>query len=203
MISLSREATRFSTSLLTRGSLMVFLGITAVSWPDRALVGAMFIAAGLLALFGLFEMIIAMRTRRTTPGWMVPMANGAACVGFALLTLVLPGLSFGLTLAFVALWLILYAALTGALALALWPMRRTRIALLAWTLLNVSLAFAAITAPHATIVTLLYVGAGYAIAFGALQVISGLWIRRVAVPYVAPSRTSSLLAADKPPALIR
>ncbi len=203
MISLFRETSRFSASLLTRGILMVFLGITAISWPDQVLAGAMLTAAVLLAVFGLFEMAIALRARKATRGWMVPMSNGAACVGFALLTLVFPGLSLGLTLALVALWLMLYAALTGALALALWPMRRTRLALLGWTLLNVSLAVAAIAAPQTTIFTLLYVGAGYAVAFGALQVISGLWIRRIAVPYVEAPHATEWLAASETPALMQ
>lgn len=187
MISLTRETSRFSASLLTRGILMIFLGITAISWPDAALVGAMLTAAALLALLGIGEMIIAVRTRRTTPGWMVPMANGAACVGFALLTVVFPSVSLELTLGLVALWLTIYAAFTFGLALALWPMQRTRITLLAWTMLNAGLAIAALTAPETTIFTLLYVGAGYAVAFGALQVASGMWIRRIAVPYVEPS----------------
>jgi uncharacterized membrane protein HdeD (DUF308 family) len=186
MQSLHRETVRFSSSLVTCGILMIFLGITAISWPDSALVGAMFLAAALLALLGSWEMIIAVRARRSTPGWMVPMANGAACVGFALLTMLLPGLSLGLTLALVALWLAFYAALTGGLALALWPMRRTRFVLLAWTALNVSLATAAVIAPQTTIFTLLYVGAAYAVAFGGLQVASGVWIRHIAVPYVEP-----------------
>jgi len=86
---------------------------------------------------------------------------------------------------------LLDASLTGALALAVWPMPRTRNALLGWTLLNVVLAVAAVTMPSATIFTLLYVGAGYALAFGALQVASGMWIRRVALPRVGATVQSA------------
>ncbi len=186
MPSLSRETANFAMSLLARGILLVILGSIAISWPDAALVGAMFTAAALLAVFGLVEMVIALRARRSTPGWMVPMANGAACVGFAMLTVVLPGVPLALTLALVAAWLLLYAGLTLALALALWPMRRTRLTLLAWTTLNVALAIVALTFREATIFTLLYVGAGYALAFGALLVASGIWVRRIAVPFVTP-----------------
>ena len=199
MISLFRETSRFSATLVARGILLVFLGITAISWPDRLLVGAMMTAAVLLLLFGLAEMTIALRARKTTRGWILPMSNGAACVGFALLTFAFPGFSLGLTLALVAVWLMLYAALTFALALALWPMRRTRLVLLAWTLLNVSLAGAAVFAPGTTIFTLLYVGAGYAVAFGALQVGSGMWMRRIAVPHVvAPDPKVWFADADAP-----
>jgi uncharacterized membrane protein HdeD (DUF308 family) len=191
MITLSRETSRFATSLIVRGTLLAFLGIAAIGWPDDALVVAMVVAAVLLGVLGAYEMLIAVRTRATTPGWMVPMASGAACVSFAILTLVFPGLALGVTLLLVAVWLVLYASLTGALALAVWPMPRTRNALLGWTLLNVALAVAAVSMPRATIFTLLYVGAGYALAFGALQVASGVWIRRVALPRVGATVQST------------
>jgi uncharacterized membrane protein HdeD (DUF308 family) len=184
MLTLSRETSRFATSLIVRGTLLAFLGIAAISWPDDVLVIAMVVGAGLLAVLGAYEMLLALRTHSATPGWMVPMASGAACVSFAILTLVLPGMALDVTLLLVAVWLVLYAALTGALALAVWPMARTRNALLGWTLLNLVLAVAAVTMPSATIFTLLYVGAGYSVAFGALQVASGMWIRRVALPRV-------------------
>lgn len=194
MIVLSHEVNRFSTSMLTRGVLMVFLGIAAIGWPDTMIVGAMLTAAILLALLGGYEMVLALRTRRTTPGWLIPMTNGAACIGFAILTLAFPGLSIDVTLILVSIWLVSYATLTGALALALWPMARTRRTLVAWTVMNLALALAAITAPQATIFTVLYVGAGYAVAFGALQVASGVWIRRIAVPFVAPPIQAGWLA---------
>ena len=186
MIVLAHEATRFSTSLLTRGGLMVLLGSAAIGWPDDLIVGAMLAAAVLLAVLGAYEMILALRTRRATPGFLVPMANGAACIGFAILTLAFPGLSLQVTLIAVSIWLVLYATLTGALALALWPMVRTRRVLVSWTVLNIALALGAVTARQATIFTVLYVGAGYAVAFGVLQVAAGMWVRRIAVPFVAP-----------------
>jgi uncharacterized membrane protein HdeD (DUF308 family) len=191
MILLSREATRFSTSLLARGALLVFLGIAAIGWPDDALLLAMLAAASVLASLGIYEMYIALRTRTATPGWMIPMADGAASIGFAILSLVFLGLRLEVTLVLVAIWLVLYATLTSGLALALWPMARTRNMLIAWTMLNLSLALLAVGAPGINIFTVLYVGAGYAVAFGALQVLSGIWIRRVAVPYVAPTTQAS------------
>ena len=191
MTTLSRETSRFATSLIVRGTLLAFRGVAAIGGPDEALVIAMVVAAGVLGVIGAYEMLLAVRTRSVTPGWMIPMASGAACVSFAILTLAFPGLAIDVTLLLVAVWLMMYAAITGALALAVWPMPRTRNALLGWTLLNVVLAIAAVSMPSATIFTLLYVGAGYALAFGALQVASGMWIRRVALPRVAATLQSS------------
>jgi uncharacterized membrane protein HdeD (DUF308 family) len=195
MSELAREASQFSTSLVARGVLLVFLGMTAISWPDELLVGAMFTGAACLVLFGAFEIYLALRTRHVTRGWLIPLASGAACVAFAVLTLVFPGLSLEITLMLVAAWLILYAGLTTALALALWPMPRTRRTLLAWTALNIVLAVLAVVLPNTTIFTLLYVGAGYAVALGALHMASGLWLHRVVVPRAAPTVQSTWPAA--------
>ena len=62
-----------------------------------------------------------------------------------------------------------------------------RLMLLAWTAVDLLLAGIALSYSRATIFTLLYVGAGYAIAFGAFQLAAGLWLRRVAVPRFAPT----------------
>lgn len=195
MFAHTREATQFSTALIARGVLLVFLGMTAISWPEELLVGAMFTGAACLAMFGAFEIYLALRARGTARGWLIPLASGAACVAFAVLTLVFPGLSLRFTLQLVAAWLVLYAGLTGALALALWPMPRTRRTLLFWTALNLLLAVLAVAAPNTTIFTILYVGAGYAVAMGALHMASGLWLKRVVVPRVAPTIQSTWPAA--------
>ncbi|MEO8622419.1 MAG: DUF308 domain-containing protein [bacterium] len=197
MITVSREASRFASSLVTRGGLMIVLGLAAFSWPNVAVASAMFAAAGLLTLSGAYEMFLALRTRRASRGWPLPLANGAACIGFAVLTVVLPRVSLDVTLRLVALWLVFYATLTCALALALWPMPRTRLTLIGWTTLNVTLAVLALTWPRTSIFAVLYAGAGYAVTFGALHVASGVWIRRVAVPYVEPTTQSQWLAARR------
>jgi uncharacterized membrane protein HdeD (DUF308 family) len=187
MKSLSRETARLSTSLLARGSLMLLLGAAAIGWPETALIAAMLATAALLASFGGYEIFIALRTRKVTPGWMIPMANGVACIAFAILTLVFPGLSLNVTLLLVSIWLASYATLTAILALVLWPMTRTRYTLIGWTGTNLLIALLAVTVPNANAFTLLYAGAAYAVAFGVMQVASGVWIRRIAVPHVMPT----------------
>jgi uncharacterized membrane protein HdeD (DUF308 family) len=198
MRALSKEVNGFATSLMTRGVLLAFLGISALAWPERAMTFAMLSASALLLLLGAYEIFLASRTRRVTPGWMIPMGNGVACVAFAILTLAFPGLSLNLTLLFVAIWLTFYGAFTAALALALWPMPRTRQTLILWTSTNLTLAILAVTIPHATIFTFMYVGAGYVIALGALHVASAIWIWRIASPRVAPVIQSSWQAPTRP-----
>ncbi len=186
MTTLSTAATRLSTAVITRGGVLVLLGIAALASPVVATATAMHIAAVLLLLTGGYEMLLALRVRDATRGWMIPMADGLACVGFAVLTMVLPSLALALTMVLVAVWLVLYAAMTGALALAFWPMQRTRSVLVLWTLLHLLLAALIVAGRGASINAVLYAGAGYAVGFGALHVALGLWLRRVAEPYFAP-----------------
>ena len=184
MRSLARHTVRLSSALLFRGSLMLAIGAIALTWPTIALLGAMFASVAVLASTGAYEVFIALRARPMTRGWMIPMAEGAACVGLAGLTLFLLAFPLEVVQWLVAAWLALYAALTGALALALWPTPRTRQLLIAWTALNLLLALLLVTLPM-TIVTVLYAGAAYAVAFGSLQVAAALWIRQVVLPRVA------------------
>ena len=134
---------------------------------------------------------------------MIPAAHGAACVGFGVLTFAFLHLSLDVTLFLVSVWLVLYAALTLGLALGLWPMRRTRLTLLGCTVVNLSISVLALTMRETTIMTLLYAGAGYAVAFGLLQIVGGLWLRRVALPYFAPLIQSTWAVHAAVPVVLR
>ncbi len=188
MAGISQEVTRFGSTVRVKGALMLACGVVALVWQDETLVAAMLITGLLLAASGLYEMGIAVASRGETRGWPLALADGLACVGLAALTASITLLPFRTTMVLTSLWLALYAALVGALAFALWPMPRTRAALLAWATLDLLLAGMALFFRDATIFTLLYVGAGYAIAFGLFQLAAGIWMRRVVLPYVTPTR---------------
>ena len=183
----SHDVTRFALTMLVRGCLMVLFGMTALIWPDETLLSAMQTTGLLLAITGVYQIALAVRARHKNRGWPIALADGTACVGLAMLTVTITVIPFRVTMTLAAIWLALYAVLTGAMAFAVWPMRKTRLMLLAWTAVDLLLAGIALSYSRATIFTLLYVGAGYAIAFGAFQLAAGLWLRRVAVPRFAPT----------------
>ena len=186
MIVLAREAASFSTALVARGVLVSFAAIGVISGPVATLPVATNAAAGLLALFGGLEVAIALRTRRSTRGWMIPMASGAATIGLAALSLAMNGASVPVMLRLAFIWLVLFASFTGGLALALWPNGGARRTLLAWTGISVVSAIMAVINPGAGSAALVDGTAAYAVASGAFLVAAGLWIRRVAVPHLAP-----------------
>ena len=191
MDAISRAHVNYGNSLILRGTFLLVLGLTAIGWPRETLLPSMLAATLAFALFGVYEMILGMRARTLSPGWPLPVATGIVCVTFALLSLLVLEVSLRFALAWVSVWLLGSASLTFLLAFALWPMRWTRVALLAWTACNVVLAALAGFYPEATIITLLHVGACYAVGNGMLHVASGLWIKTEAVSRVGPTLQST------------
>ena len=185
------DLTRFASTLMVRGCLMVALGTAALIWLDQMLLNAMMITALLFTISGLYEMVLAVHSRAEVRGWFIALVDGAASIAFALLTVTLTMIPFRATMTLTAAWLLLYASMSGSLAFALWPMRRTRLTLLAWCAVDLLLAGMALSSARWTLYTLLYVGAGYAMVFGVFQWLAGLWLRRTAAPEFAPTTQAS------------
>lgn len=182
-----RAVDLFSRSQLVRGFVLVQLGIAAINWPEVALPTSMAAAGALVALSGAYDVYVGTAARDTFRAWPVFAGHGAASVAFGLLTFALPRMSQELAMVLVAIWLILYGVMTSALAMALWPMPRTR-----WTLLGVTIVFVPLGLFATTLADLpefvpLYLGAFFAVFLGALHLIGGLWLRRIAMPYFEPT----------------
>jgi hypothetical protein len=181
--------TRFAMALTVKGAFMITLGGTALLWSDVALVNAMMLASLLLASLGLYEIFLGLQARRLSRGWPIPLADGVASLGLAILSVTLTAVPLSATMFLSSIWLGTNGVLLGALALALWPIRSARTALVAWAAVDLLLAGMALTM-QATIFTVLYAGAGYAIAFGVFQLVAGTWVWLTAAPEVAPTQQS-------------
>lgn len=194
----SRDAARFSAALYLKGALMLVGGAVALRWPDETLVMAMMFAGSLLALVAIYEILLSIHARRETRGWLLALADGSLALGLAVLTITLTAIPLRLTLLLSAGWLAATAVVAGVLALALWPMPRTRVALSPWAAVNVALAVMAV-AYSADIFMLLYAGAAYAIVYGLFHLATASWMRR----FGAPELTPPLQAAWSPPTQAR
>lgn len=192
-----QEVSRFSSLLFARGGLLLAGGSVALLWPEGALLHAMWGAALLVAITGVYEMGLALQSRRQVRAWPVAMAHGAASIGFAVITVTVAQLPLRVTMVLAALWLTGYAMLATVLAFGMWPMRRTRDTLLAVAGSNSVLAGLAVINTRATLLTLLYAGAAYAIALGVFQLAAGAWTRFMAMPYFAPTVQSGWRAAPR------
>jgi uncharacterized membrane protein HdeD (DUF308 family) len=185
-----RTLDRFSRSQLARGAVLASLGVAAINWPEVALPASMTAAGVFVALSGMFDIYVGRAARDVFRGWPVLAGHGAACVVFGVLTILLPHLPLGAAMALVALWLVLYGVMTAALALALWPMPRTRWTLLGVTVVVVPAGLLATTLADMPIFVPLYLGACFAAFLGVVHLAGGVWLRRVAMPGFAPTTQS-------------
>jgi uncharacterized membrane protein HdeD (DUF308 family) len=157
---------------------MLVLGLGAVIWPEDVLIAAMIFVGMIATLFGLYEITIALSIRTKTSGWTLILLHGLTALSFGGLTLGAPGLTLRVAMAVIAAWMLVYAALAITTATLVWHVPAMRRVLLSWAGFDVVLAFVAVLFPQATIFALLYFGAVYAAAFGAWQILLGLWLRR-------------------------
>ncbi|HWH52063.1 MAG TPA: DUF308 domain-containing protein [Gemmatimonadaceae bacterium] len=178
MTSANRELHRLAQSLVWRGSLMALVGGGALIWPEPFLVAAMVIVGVLAALFGIYEISIAVAIRDRVPSWRMVLAHGSAVLAFGLLTVEAPNLTFSLALAVIVGWFLVYAIVAFAGAAAVWSMRSVRWALITWGLVDIAVAALALAFPLGTMFALLGVGALYAVLFGIWQIALGMWLRR-------------------------
>ena len=187
MLSPYRALDQFSWSQLVRGFVLVQFGIAAINWPEAALSTSMTVAGALVALTGLYDVVLGVGARRSLRAWPVLVGHGAACVAFGALTMGLPHLSISTAMSLVALWLVLYGALAGALALGMWPLRRTRWTLLAVAAMIIPLGVASTLLADMPEFVPLYLGAFFAVFLGTLHLAGGFWLRRVALPQFEPT----------------
>lgn len=178
MTSMTKELRRLAHSLLLRGAAMLALGLSAIIWPEPVLIAAMFTVGVIAALFGLYEVSIAIAIRRRTARWWIVLAHGAATFMFGLLSVGGPGLSLPLALLVIAGWFMLYALIALTSAMMAPPTSALRRTLIAWGCLDAGLAVLTLAYPAATIFALLFFGAVYAALFGAWQLAEGLWLRK-------------------------
>jgi len=175
---MNTELGRLSQTLVWRGLAMLAFGLAAVVWPEQILILAM-LAVGIVAtVFGLYEISIAFAIRRHAPRWWLVLGHGVASLAFGGLSVGAPGVSLRVALIVIATWFVVYAGISYGAAVALWPIRGVRLALITWALFDVALAILAVAYPAATIFALLFFGAVYAAVFGAWQFAAGLWLRR-------------------------
>lgn len=191
----SRPVRRFAAVLRGRGAIALACGVAALAWPDELLLRAMLATAVLLAVSGAYEMGFAVRNRHSNRGWPLALADGAACFGMAVISVTVTAIPFHATMLLAGWWLFACGVLALVLALAIWPMRRSRLAMLAWAGAQLALAAVALVDESADIVTLLYVGAAYTIGFGLFQLVAAQWMRRVALPQYEPTQQHRWLAS--------
>lgn len=167
----SNILSRFWWTMLCRGILWILFGLVVIAMPGISLM-ALILMFGLLFLVdGLANLFAAFGGRDESENWWVLLFAGLAGIAVGLLTFFYPGATALTLLYFVAFWAIVVGIMEIVSAFHLRKEIEGEIWLGLAGLLSVAFGLFLLARPGAGILTLLWLLAAYAIAFGTLLIL--------------------------------
>lgn len=162
-----------------RGAAALIFGFLTVLWPDISLTALVLLFGSFAIVYGVFNIITAVRRRRGERRWWALLLEGLVSVAVGTVTLIMPDLTALALVYVIAAW----AILTGVLEIAAAVMLRRHIRGEWWLALAgvLSLAFGAVLAIWpgvGALALVLWIGA-YAIVLGIFLIALGFKLRRL------------------------
>jgi uncharacterized membrane protein HdeD (DUF308 family) len=165
--------------ILLRGIFAILFGIAAFIWPGPTIEALVLLFGAYALLDGIFAVMVGIQQYGETQRWWATLLEGIAGIVLGVLTLVWPGTTATVLLAFFAAW----AILTGVfeIAAAIWL---RKVIEGEWTLilagaLSVLFGGLLILQPVAGALTVIWLIGAYAIVFGVLFSILAFELRRL------------------------
>jgi uncharacterized membrane protein HdeD (DUF308 family) len=162
-----------------RGAAALVFGILTALWPDISLTALVLLFGSFAIVYGVFNIITAVRRRRGERRWWALLLEGLVSVAVGTVTLIMPDLTALALVYVIAAW----AILTGILEIAAAIMLRPHIRGEWWLALAgvLSVAFGAVLAIWpgvGALALVLWIGA-YAIVLGIVLIALGFKLRRL------------------------
>jgi uncharacterized membrane protein HdeD (DUF308 family) len=162
-----------------RGAAALVFGILTALWPGISLTALVVLFGSFAIVYGVFNIITAVRRRRGERRWWALLLEGVVSVAVGTVTLIMPDLTALALVYVIAAWAILTGILEIAAAIMLrWYIRGEWWLVLAGVL---SVAFGAVLAIWpgvGALALVLWIGA-YAIVLGILLIALGFKLRRL------------------------
>ena len=162
-----------------RGAAALIFGFLTVLWPDISLTALVLLFGSFAIVYGVFNIITAVRRRRGERRWWALLLEGLVSVAVGTVTLIMPDLTALALVYVIAAW----AILTGILEIAAAIMLRRYIRGEWWLALAgvLSVAFGAVLAIWpgvGALALVLWIGV-YAIVLGIFLIALGFKLRRL------------------------
>ena len=162
-----------------RGAAALIFGFLTALWPDISLTALVLLFGSFAIVYGVFNIITAVRRRRGERQWWALLLEGLVSVAVGTVTLIMPDLTALALVYVIAAW----AILTGILEIAAAIMLRRHIRGERWLALAgvLSVAFGAVLAIWpgvGALALVLWIGA-YAIVLGIFLIALGFKLRRL------------------------
>jgi uncharacterized membrane protein HdeD (DUF308 family) len=172
--------TRYWWALILRGLAAVVFSVLAFVLPGPTLYVLVLMFGAYVLVDGMFRVIAAIGGRRSSKHWGLMLLHGLLGIGLGVFTWIAPGLTAFALLVYIAVW----AVITGVLEIVAAIRLRHEIRGELWLGLAgvLSIAFGALLLlfPLAGALTVVWMLAGYTMAFGVSIVVLGVHLRRMA-----------------------
>jgi uncharacterized membrane protein HdeD (DUF308 family) len=164
--------------LLLRGIAAIAFGIMAFAWPALSLLTLVIMFGAYALVDGAISIGAALGNRGGgVPRWWLMIA-GIAGIAAGLMTFFWPGLSALILLTFIAGWAIAHGVFQIVTAIQLRKVIDNEWLLILGGVLSVAFGIVMLVSPGAGALALIWVVAGYAIAYGVLLVAFSVRLRR-------------------------
>lgn len=170
-----------------RGVVAIIFGILAILFPGLTLQTLVIFFGAYALVDGVFDIITAFRNRTTNPRWWALLLEGIIGILAGIVVFLNPLIAEITLLYIIAGWSIITGILEIIAAIELRKQINNEVLMGLAGILSVLFGFMLILFPITGLVTIAWIIAGYAIAFGVLMIILALRLGNV------PSRTSTTL----------
>jgi uncharacterized membrane protein HdeD (DUF308 family) len=181
MTNVGRETRRLSLGFLIGGAVTLGLGVLALALPESTLIAGMLAVGMISVLFGLNQIFSASAIRTRAPLWRLLLAHGVLTLAFGLLTVGATALTLTTAFGVIAAWLVARAILAVRISHRARPTKWVRYALFASATMDTTGALLVIIIPAFTIFQYLFLGAVYAVVFGASLLLAAIALRSMKV----------------------
>ena len=174
-----RTITHYWWMILLRGILAILFGIAAFIWPGLAIEVLVLLFGAYALVDGIFAVIVGIQQYGENERWWINLLEGIAGIVLGVLTLLWPGTTATVLLAFIAAWAIVTGVFEIVAAVALRKVIQGE-----WTLVlagaaSVLFGVLLILQPTAGALTVIWFIGVYAIVFGVLFSILAFELRRL------------------------
>jgi uncharacterized membrane protein HdeD (DUF308 family) len=167
----ARILSRYWWMYLLRGAISILFGIMVFAWPGISLVSLVLLFGAFALADGFGNVVTAIGGRREHENWWVLLLAGLAGIALGVLTFFNPAVTALALLFYIAIW----AIATGLLQIVAAIRLRKEIEGEFWLglggLASVAFGMLLIARPGAGALTVLWLIAAYAIAFGVIHII--------------------------------
>jgi uncharacterized membrane protein HdeD (DUF308 family) len=174
-----RTVTHYWWMILLRGILAILFGIAAFIWPGLTIEVLVLLFGAYALVDGIFAVIVGIQQYGETERWWTALPEGIAGIVLGVLTLLWPGTTATVLLAFIAAWAIVTGVFEIAAAVWLRKVIEGEWALILAGALSVLFGVLLVLQPTAGALAIIWLIGAYAIVFGVLFSILAFELRRL------------------------